>query len=346
MRRLQRRPPARRRGDRQGTVAGPVQCPIRRAVGGGLPGQPGRHAADRPWWGDRVFYEVFVRSFADSDGDGIGDLRGLTERLDYLNDGDPGTTDDLGVTALWLMPVAESPSYHGYDVTDYRTVEPDYGTTEDFKALIAAAHARGIDVIVDLVMNHTSIDHPWFQDARTPGSAHDDWYVWSDTDPGVRRSRPEPVWHRDGDRCYYGYFWEGMPDLNLTNPAVTAEIDGIARVLAGRDGRRTVSGSTPPATSSRTARPSRTRRPPSPGSRASAIDSRRPSRTRCSSARSGTRPSNAASYVPDGALDMTFEFGLAGAILGAIRLGDAESLGARPGRGRAPRTPPAAMARS
>ena len=95
------------------------------------------------WWTDRVFYEVFVRSFADSDGDGIGDLAGLTGRLDKLNDGDPATTSDLGVTALWLMPVAESPSYHGYDVTDYLTVEPDYGTNDDFKALVAAASPDG-----------------------------------------------------------------------------------------------------------------------------------------------------------------------------------------------------------
>ena len=138
-----------------------------------------------PWWRDRVFYEVFVRSFADSDGDGIGDLRGLTERLDYLNDGDPATTDDLGVTALWLMPVAESPSYHGYDVTDYQAIEADYGTADDFRALMAAAHQRGIDVIVDLVLNHTSVEHPWFQDARVPGSAHDDWYLWSAVEPGI-----------------------------------------------------------------------------------------------------------------------------------------------------------------
>ena len=81
------------------------------------------------WWDDAIFYEVFVRSFQDSDGDGIGDLQGLIDRLDYLNDGDPATTDDLGVTALWLMPICESPSYHGYDVTDYYAIEPDYGTS-------------------------------------------------------------------------------------------------------------------------------------------------------------------------------------------------------------------------
>ena len=155
----------------------------------------GAPAATAPWWRDRVFYEVFVRSFADSDGDGIGDLRGLTERLDYLNDGDPATTDDLGVTGLWLMPVAESPSYHGYDVTDYTAIEPDYGTADDFQALMAAAHERGIEVIVDLVLNHTSVEHPWFQDARTPGSAHDDWYVWSDT--SIRAS-PVPAAARSG----------------------------------------------------------------------------------------------------------------------------------------------------
>jgi alpha-amylase len=128
-------------------------------------------------WNDRVWYEVFVRSFADGNGDGIGDLKGLTAKLDYLNDGDPSTTTDLGVGGLWLMPIAESPSYHGYDVTNYRAVEPDYGTAEDLRAFLDAAHERGIKVIVDLVLNHSSIDHPWFKDARTPGSEHDDWYV-------------------------------------------------------------------------------------------------------------------------------------------------------------------------
>ena len=172
---------------------------------------------------------MFVRSFADSDGDGIGDLRGLTDRLDYLNDGDPATTGDLGVTGIWLMPIAESPSYHGYDVVDYEQIEADYGTAEDFKALMAAAEERGIAVIVDLVLNHTSIDHPWFKDSRTPGSEHDEWYVWSDPAPAVAGPGGRPVWHQDGDRAYYGYFWEGMPDLNVANPAVTAALDEVAR---------------------------------------------------------------------------------------------------------------------
>ena len=109
-----------------------------------------------PWWNDRVFYEIFVRSFYDSAADGIGDLQGVIQKLDYLNDGDPTTTTDLGVTGIWLMPIMQSPSYHGYDVTDYQTVEEDYGTTEDFRELMAAAHERGIAVIVDFVANHTS----------------------------------------------------------------------------------------------------------------------------------------------------------------------------------------------
>ena len=110
-----------------------------------------------PWWNDRVFYEVFIRSFQDSNGDGIGDLQGLIDRLDYLNDGDPSTNSDLGITGLWLMPVSESPSYHGYDVSDYYTIAHDYGSNDDFKRLMAEAHQRGIVVIVDLVMNHTSV---------------------------------------------------------------------------------------------------------------------------------------------------------------------------------------------
>ena len=117
------------------------------------------------WARGAVFYEVFVRSFADSDGDGIGDLPGLIAHLDDLNDGDPATGDDLGVDALWLMPVFASPSYHGYDVTDYEAIEPDYGAEDDFGRLLTGAHRRGMKVIVDLVLNHTSDQHPWFREA-------------------------------------------------------------------------------------------------------------------------------------------------------------------------------------
>src|ERR1700716_1921324 len=116
------------------------------------PGDPSLQS----WANGAVFYEVFVRSFQDSDGDGKGDLRGLVSRLDYLNDGNPATDGDLGVDALWLMPVFKSPSYHGYDTTDYQTINPDYGTNDDFARLVEEAHKRGIKIVADLGLNHTS----------------------------------------------------------------------------------------------------------------------------------------------------------------------------------------------
>src|SRR5262249_21883088 len=119
------------------------------------------------WADGAVFYEVFVRSFQDSDGDGKGDLRGLIARLDYLNDGNPATDGDLEVDALWLMPVFVSPSYHGYDTTDYDNINPDYGTNDDFARLTSEAHKRGIRIVVDLVLNHTSNKHPWFIDSAS-----------------------------------------------------------------------------------------------------------------------------------------------------------------------------------
>src|SRR5215216_6223802 len=122
-------------------TAAPTQTPVTSAGTEGF-----------PWWNDVVFYEIFVRSFRDSDGDGIGDFNGITEKLDYLH--------DLGIRGIWLMPINPSPSYHGYDVTDYYAVNPDYGTMDDFKRLLAEAHKRDIKVIIDLVLNHTSSQHP------------------------------------------------------------------------------------------------------------------------------------------------------------------------------------------
>ncbi|MEM8600083.1 MAG: alpha-amylase family glycosyl hydrolase [Bacteroidota bacterium] len=171
------------------------------------------------WWNDTVFYEVFVRSFYDSDGDGIGDFRGLTEKLDYLNDGDPTTTDDLGVTGLWLMPIHDSPSYHGYDVVDYRSVHPDYGTMDDVRAFLDAAQARGIRVVIDYVMNHSSTQHPWFRASSQSVPAYADFYRWSATDPGSNGPLGDP-WHRAARGYYYGVFWSGMPDLNFEAQAV------------------------------------------------------------------------------------------------------------------------------
>ncbi len=177
-----------------------------------------------PWWNDAVFYEIFVRSFYDSDGDGVGDLQGLIQKLDYLNDGDPTTDDDLGITGIWLMPIHQSPSYHGYDVADYYTVDDEYGTNADFQQLMTEAHARGIRVIIDLVLNHTSTQHPWFQESRNPNSLRRDWYLWSDKLPTGQG------WHQDaGSGYYYGYFWDQMPDLNYENPEVTAAMQDVIR---------------------------------------------------------------------------------------------------------------------
>ncbi len=194
-----------------------------------------------PWWNDRVFYEVFVRSFYDSDADGIGDLQGVIQKLDYLNDGDPTTTTDLGVTGIWLMPIMQSPSYHGYDVTDYQTVEQDYGTNEDFRELMTAAHERGIAVIVDFVANHTSDQISWFRASARGDEDYADWYTWSDTDPGYAGPWGQGVWHERNGRYFYGVFWSGMPDLNYTNPEVTQTMYDNARFWLedmGADGFR------------------------------------------------------------------------------------------------------------
>lgn len=201
-----------------------------------------KDTAELAWWNEAVFYEVFVRSFYDSDGDGIGDFPGLTQKLDYLNDGDPSTTTDLGVNALWLMPIHPSPSYHGYDVTDYRGIHPDYGSMTDFQAFLDSAHARGIRVIIDYVMNHSSTQHPWFLDARSgPTADKRNWYRWSATDPGYLGPWGQEVWHNWGGDYYYGLFWGGMPDLNYEEPAVkTAMFDAATFWLdsVGVDGFR------------------------------------------------------------------------------------------------------------
>lgn len=183
-----------------------------------------------PWWNDSIFYEIFVRSFYDSDGDGIGDFTGLVEKLDYLNDGDPETSNDLGITGIWLMPIHPSPSYHGYDVTDYYDVNPEYGTMEEFRTLLEEAHARGIRVIIDLVLNHTSSDHPWFQQSLDPDSPYHAWYVWEEENPGFVGPWGQRVWHRgENGMFYYGVFWGGMPDLNYENPEVVQEMKEVAR---------------------------------------------------------------------------------------------------------------------
>ena len=172
------------------------------------------------WWNDTVFYEIFVRSFRDSDGDGIGDFNGIIEKLDYL--------EGLGIKGIWLMPIHPSPSYHGYDVTDYYAVSPDYGTMDDFKRLLEEAHEREIRIIIDFVMNHTSSRHPWFQSALTPGSQYKEWYVWSESDPGTPGPWGAKAWYRAGNgQYYYAIFWDQMPDLNYENPAVREEMKKV-----------------------------------------------------------------------------------------------------------------------
>ncbi|HEV2951548.1 MAG TPA: alpha-amylase family glycosyl hydrolase, partial [Actinomycetota bacterium] len=203
-------------------------------LGPAVPGPTGGaqpSTSDPGWKRGAVCYEIFVRSFYDSDGDGVGDLNGLTQKLDYINDGTPSAQRDLGARCIWLMPVTASPSYHGYDVTDYYRVNPEYGTNDDFKRLMAEAHRRGIRVLVDMVLNHSSSEHPFFKHAALyPDSPYRDWYTWSPTHPGVKNPWGGDNWHRSPmrDEYYYGFFWSGMPDLNVESRAVVEETKKIA----------------------------------------------------------------------------------------------------------------------
>ena len=188
-----------------------------------------------------VHYEIFVRSFADSNGDGIGDLNGVTANFDYLQ--------DLGVSAIWLMPINPSPSYHKYDITDYYGIDPEYGTLDDFRRLVAEAHRRGIAVLIDLVLHHTSIRHPWFQEAsKGPDNPYRSYYKWLTPDQiKAQKLATRDITADSGERNpwhsvrgashhngkppekYYGMFWSGMPDLNFDHRPVREEFFNIAR---------------------------------------------------------------------------------------------------------------------
>ena len=195
-------------------------------------------------WPHTPSYQVFVHSFADGTGDGIGDFQGLTAKLDYI--------DDLGVDAMWLLPIHPSPTYHKYDVTNYWEIHPDYGTMEDFETFLDEAHARDLRVVIDLVVNHTSNEHPWFQEALADTtSPFFDFYIWGrgediesimvdETGPDSDNlQRWNPVDHLPG-LYYYSYFWSGMPDLNYDNPVAKDSIFAIGRhwLEKGVDGFR------------------------------------------------------------------------------------------------------------
>jgi maltose alpha-D-glucosyltransferase / alpha-amylase len=187
--------------------------------------------SDPLWFKHAVFYEIHVRGFFDGNADGMGDLRGVTDKLDYL--------EWLGIDCIWLLPMYPSPLRDGgYDIADFYDIHPDYGTVEDFRAFVDAAHQRQIRVIADLVMNHTSSDHPWFQEARSsPDSPKRDWYVWSDTDDGYPDARvifvdTEPsnwTWDPLAGQYYWHRFFSHQPDLNYENPEVQDEMLRVLR---------------------------------------------------------------------------------------------------------------------
>ena len=178
------------------------------------------------WYKDAIFYEVYPRGFHDANGDGDGDLAGLTNKLDYLQ--------DLGIDCLWLMPIYASPlKDDGYDIADFRQIHPTIGTVADFEVLTKAAHARGIRIIADLVINHTSDQHPWFQEARRdPTSPKRNYYVWSDTDQLYQGTRiifrdtetSNWTWDPVARQYFWHRFYSHQPDLNYDNPMVRKEM--------------------------------------------------------------------------------------------------------------------------
>ena len=202
----------------------------------------------------RNYYEIFVGSFYDSNNDGIGDIKGVIEKLDYLNAGDKKTDNDLGVDGIWLMPIMPSPTYHKYDIKDYYSIDPQYGTMEDFQELIDKCNKRNIKLIIDLVLNHTSSEHPWFVSAKKSlaiepcgqdeciyeelcmeHNKYVDYYNFSKEKLSGYHSYEMPEgWY------YEGVFWDKMPDLNLDNEEVWNEIEGIVKfwIEKGIDGFR------------------------------------------------------------------------------------------------------------
>jgi maltose alpha-D-glucosyltransferase/alpha-amylase len=201
-----------------------------------------KNQSNRDWYQHAVFYEIYLRSFKDSNQDGVGDLNGLVEKLDYLA--------ELGIDCIWLLPIYPSPRKDdGYDIADYYAIDPTYGSLDDFKALLDAVHERGMRIIMDLVVNHTSDQHPWFKLARSdPASPYRDYYVWSDSDRGypdariifIDTEKSNWSWDEQAGQFYWHRFYACQPDLNYDNPAVRAEMLRIIRFWLdlGVDGLR------------------------------------------------------------------------------------------------------------
>ncbi|HEY4174352.1 MAG TPA: alpha-amylase family glycosyl hydrolase, partial [Rhodopila sp.] len=200
-------------------------------------------SADPLWYKDAIIYQIHIKSFFDANNDGVGDFAGLLSRLDYIA--------ELGVNTVWLLPFYPSPRLDdGYDIADYRGVHPDYGSLAEVKRFIAAAHDKGIRVIAELVINHTSDQHPWFQRARLakPGSMYRDFYVWSKDDRKyadtrvifVDTERSNWTWDDTAKAYYWHRFYHHQPDLNFDNPRVMREVLSVLRYWAdmGIDGLR------------------------------------------------------------------------------------------------------------
>lgn len=185
---------------------------------------------------NRVFYEIFVGSFSDSDGDGVGDLRGIINRMDYLNDGDPFSGKSLGVEGIWLTPIFASPSYHKYDVTDFYTVDPAFGTREDLEELIALCHQRGVKLILDLPINHTSTDNRWFKNfvnahlMHNPGNQYYDFYDWLEEGKSIPAGRHYARVQKGKVAVYYeANFSDSMPEPDFDNPFVRETMLNVAK---------------------------------------------------------------------------------------------------------------------
>lgn len=180
-----------------------------------------------------TFYSIFIPSFCDSNGDGIGDIPGVISKLDYIQ--------NLGINSIWLSPIHPSSSYHKYDIQDYLDIDPTYGTKEDFRSLIHEAHKRNIRIVMDLVVNHTAVSHPWFVEAcKSDESKYRQFYIWKTYEQVEGAIKKEEItqdsdniiqWHNipGTEDYYYGFFWEGMPNLNLHNPEVRSAILDVAR---------------------------------------------------------------------------------------------------------------------